>query len=308
MMQTNHIPVMVNESLDLLIKKKGGKYFDGTLGFGGHSSEILKRLNSKGVLVSTDVDSSAFEYCRKRFENDKRVRLYNFNFSMIDVIAKLESLMFFDGVIADLGVSSYQLDNASSGFTYSVDAPLDLRMDKKLKTTAADIINSFDEKELAKIIFKFGEEKKSRRIAHQIVISRRKRSVKTSSDLKKIIEEITPQKYLVKTLSRVFQALRIYINAEMENLKQFLNNSMKVLKSGSRIVVISYHSLEDRIVKEFFKYEELDCICPKDAPVCTCHKESTLKILTRKPIVPSIDEVKSNKRARSAKLRAAEVL
>lgn len=308
MMEIHHIPVMVNESLDLLVKKRGGIYFDGTLGFGGHSSEILKRLNSKGILVSTDVDSSAFEYSRKRFENDKRVRLYNFNFSMIDVIAKIESLMFFDGVIADLGVSSYQFDNASSGFTYSSDAPLDLRMDKNLNTTAADIVNSFDEKELAKIIFEFGEEKKSRKIAHQIVNSRRKKSIRTSFDLKKIIEEVTPQRYLVKSLSRVFQALRIYINNELENLKQFLNNSMKVLKSGSRIVVISYHSLEDRIVKEFFKYEELDCICPKDAPVCTCDKESRLKILTRKPIVPSIDEVKSNKRARSARLRAAEVL
>ena len=308
MMQSHHIPVMVNESMDLLIKKKGGIYFDGTLGFGGHSSEILNRLNSKGILVSTDVDSSAFEYCRKRFENDKRVRLYNFNFSMIDAIAKLESLMFFDGVIADLGVSSYQLDNASSGFTYSSDAPLDLRMDKNLKTTAMDIVNTLNEKELATIVFEFGEEKKSRKIAHHIVNSRRKKIIKTSYDLKKLIEEVTPQKYLIKTLSRVFQALRIYINGELENLRQFLNNSMKVLKSGSRIVVISYHSLEDRIVKEFFKYEELDCICPKDAPVCTCDKQSTLKILTRKPVIPSIDEVKSNKRARSAKLRAAEVL
>ena len=308
MMQSHHIPVMVNESMDLLIKKKGGIYFDGTLGFGGHSSEILNRLNSKGILVSTDVDSSAFEYCRKRFENDKRVRLYNFNFSMIDAIAKLESLMFFDGVIADLGVSSYQLDNASSGFTYSSDAPLDLRMDKNLKTTAMDIVNALNEKELATIIFEFGEEKKSRKIAHHIVNSRRKKIIKTSYDLKKLIEEVTQQKYLIKTLSRVFQALRIYINGELENLRQFLNNSMKVLKSGSRIVVISYHSLEDRIVKEFFKYEELDCICPKDAPVCICDKQSTLKILTRKPVIPSIDEVKSNKRARSAKLRAAEVL
>ena len=308
MMQSHHIPVMVNESMDLLIKKKGGIYFDGTLGFGGHSSEILNRLNSKGILVSTDVDSSAFEYCRKRFEKDKRVRLYNFNFSMIDAIAKLESLMFFDGVIADLGVSSYQLDNASSGFTYSSDAPLDLRMDKNLKTTAMDIVNTLNEKELATIVFEFGEEKKSRKIAHHIVNSRRKKIIKTSYDLKKLIEEVTPQKYLIKTLSRVFQALRIYINGELENLRQFLNNSMKVLKSGSRIVVISYHSLEDRIVKEFFKYEELDCICPKDAPVCICDKQSTLKILTRKPVIPSIDEVKSNKRARSAKLRAAEVL
>ena len=308
MMNDQHIPVLLNESLDLLIKKKDGIYFEGTLGFGGHTSEILKRLDKKGILISTDVDSSAFEYSKKRFENDKRVRLYNLNFSLIDVMAKIESIMFFDGVIADLGVSSYQLDQVSSGFSYSSDAPLDLRMDKNLKTTAADIVNSFDEEELANIIYEYGEERNSRKIARQIVNARINGVIKTTFDLKKIIEDITPQRYLVKTLSRVFQALRIYINNELESLKQFLNNSLKVLKSGSRIVVISYHSLEDRIVKEFFKYEELDCICPKDAPICTCDKESRVKILTKKPLVPSQEEIKFNKRARSAKLRAAEVL
>jgi len=308
MMNDQHIPVLLNESLDLLIKKKDGIYFEGTLGFGGHTSEILKRLDKQGVLISTDVDISAFEYSKKRFENDKRVRLYNLNFSLIDVISKIELLMFFDGVIADLGVSSYQLDRVSSGFTYSSDAALDLRMDRSLKTTAADIVNSFDEEDLANIIFEYGEERNSRKIARQIINSRTSKIIKTTFDLKKIIEEITPQRYLVKTLSRVFQALRIYINNELESLKQFLNNSMKVLKSGSRIVVISYHSLEDRIVKEFFKYEELDCVCPKDAPVCTCDKESRVKILTKKPVVPSQEEIKFNRRARSAKLRAAEVV
>ena len=308
MMNTQHVPVLLNESLDLLIKKKDGIYFEGTLGFGGHTGEILKRLDKNGLVISTDVDREAFEYCKKRFEKEKRVRLYNFNFSLIDVIAKIESLMLFDGVIADLGVSSYQLDNASAGFTYSSDSPLDLRMDKNLKTTAADIVNSFDEEELARIIYEYGEEKKSRKIARQIINSRKNGTIKTSFDLKKIIEEITPQRYLVKTLSRIFQALRIHINNELESLKQFLNNSMNVMKSGSRIVIISFHSLEDRIVKEFFKYEELDCICPKDSPVCTCDKESRLKILTRKPIVPSDNEIKINKRSRSAKLRAAEVL
>ena len=308
MMKTQHVPVLLKESLDLLIKKKDGIYFEGTLGFGGHTVEILKRLNKNGLVISTDIDKAAFEYCKKRFEKERRVRLYNFNFSLIDVIAKIESLMFYNGVIADLGVSSYQLDNVSAGFTYSSDSPLDLRMDKNLKTTAADVVNSVNEDELARIIFEFGEEKKSRKIARQIISSRRNKTIKTSFELKKIIAEVTPQKYLVKTLSRVFQALRIHINNELENLKQFLNNSLNVMKNGSRIVIISYHSLEDRIVKEFFKYEELDCICPKDSPVCTCDKESRLKILTRKPIVPSIDEIKLNKRARSAKLRAAEVL
>jgi 16S rRNA (cytosine1402-N4)-methyltransferase len=305
-MKTFHIPVLLNESLDYLITNKSGIYFEGTLGFGGHSVEILKILNKDGRLVSTDVDNAAFDFCKEKFKNENRVCLYKFNFSLIDVIAKIESVEFFNGIIADLGISSFQIDNSSAGFTYSADAPLDMRMDKEIKTTAADVVNNYDEENLANIIYEYGEEKKSRQIARKIVNERKNKYIKTSGELKKMIVEITPERYQVKTLSRVFQALRIHVNNELEYLKQFLINSLKVLKPGGRIVVISYHSLEDRIVKDFFRYEVLDCICPKEAPICKCEKTARLKIITKKPVVPSEKEIKNNRRSRSAKLRVAE--
>lgn len=305
-MNHHHIPALLNETLDYLITDTNGKYFEGTLGFGGHTTEILKKLDKSAVLVSTDVDRIAFEHCRKKFESEKRIKLYNFNFSLIDVIAKIDNIKSFDGVFADLGVSSYQLNNASAGFSYSSESPLDMRLDKNLRLTAYDVINDFDEEKLSKILFEFGEEKKSKKIAHKIVEERKIKKLKTSADLKRIISQITPDRYLVKTLSRVFQAIRIYVNNELEFLQQFLNNSLKVLNKGGRLVVISYHSLEDRIVKEFFKYEQLSCVCPKDVPVCNCGKLSTLKILTKKPVIASDKEILLNKRARSAKLRVAE--
>jgi len=306
MIKVIHIPVLLEESLDYLITDRAGIYFEGTLGFGGHTEEILNRLNENAVLISTDVDKTAFDHCKKIFVNESRIRLYNFNYSLIDVIARIESIEFFDGVFVDLGVSSFQIDNASAGFTYSADAPLDMRMDKNLKLTAYDVINDFDEEKIAKIIYEYGEEKNSRKIARQIVSARRIKKIETTGELKKLISEITSERYQLKTLSRVFQALRIHVNNELEFLKQFLNNSLKVLKKGGRLVLISYHSLEDRIVKEFFKYEQLSCVCPKEVPVCICNKEPQLKIINKKPILPSDTEVELNKRARSAKLRIAE--
>jgi 16S rRNA (cytosine1402-N4)-methyltransferase len=306
MINVHHTPVLLEESLDYLITDRAGIYFEGTLGFGGHTEEILNRLSENAVLVSTDVDKTAFDHCKKLFNSESRIRLYNFNFSLIDVIARIESIEFFNGVIVDLGVSSYQIDNTSAGFTYSSDAPLDMRMDKNLKLTAYDVINDFDEDKIAKIIYEYGEERNSRKIAKQIVDARRFKKIETTGELKKLILEITSERYQVKTLSRVFQALRIHVNNELEFLKQFLNNSLKVLKNGGRLVLISYHSLEDRIVKEFFKYEQLSCICPKEVPVCICEKEPQLNIITKKPILPSEAEVGLNRRARSAKLRVAE--
>jgi len=307
-MKDHHIPVLVNESLEYLVSERAGNYFDGTLGFGGHSRGILKLMTNDGLLIATDVDRTAFEHCKKNFVNEGRIKLYNFNYSLIDVIAKLETIKLFNGVIADLGVSSFQLDNPSAGFSYSSDAPLDLRMDKNLKENASDIVNTLDEEKLAKIIYEYGEEKNSRKIAKKIVQSRKNNKINTTSELKKLIVEITSPRYQTKTLSRVFQALRIHVNNELEFLKQFLNNSISVLKQGGRLVIISYHSLEDRIVKEFFKYEALNCICSPDAPICNCNKNQQLKILTKKPVIPSQEEVTQNKRARSAKLRVAERL
>jgi len=215
-------------------------------------------------------------------------------------------LEFFDGIFADLGVSSFQLDSTAAGFSYSTKSELDLRLNKSLRKTAADFINQDSEENIADIIFKFGEEKYSRKIARQIIEVRKVKKIQTTDELKKIISSVTNPKYLIKTLSRVFQALRIYVNDELGVLKTFLENSVPLLNIGGRLVVISYHSLEDRIVKEFFKYENLSCICPPEAPICTCEKIKRLNIITKKPIVPSESEVKSNVRSRSAKLRVAE--
>jgi 16S rRNA (cytosine1402-N4)-methyltransferase len=285
---------------------KDGVYFDATLGFGGHSEAILNSLSSSGKLFSTDVDLDAFKFSKEKFSGEQKIRIFNFNFSQIDIIAKIESVKNFNGIFADLGVSSFQLDNPLSGFTYRNEAKLDLRMDKTKAISAADVVNSFPEEEIANIIYQFGEEKNSRHIAKRIIEYRRSKRIDTTTDLADIIEEITPFKYRIKTLSRVFQALRIYVNDELEILKTFLTKSVDLLAEGGRIVILSYHSLEDRIVKELFKYETLDCICPKEYPVCMCEKEQRLKILTRKPVVPSAIEIGNNFRSRSAKLRAAE--
>ncbi len=306
MMESHHKPVLLQESIDFLITNEAGSYFDGTLGFGGHSEEILKRLGPRGTLVSTDLDENAFSYSKKKFEADKRAKLYNFNYSLVDVIAKIESIEFFDGMLVDLGVSSFQLDNSEAGFSYSADTKLDMRFDKNLKMSAADIVNKFDEIELARILYEYGEERKSKLIARKICELRKIKKINTTGELKELVSELVPERYLRKSLSRIFQALRIYVNSELDTLKSFLNNSIKVLKKGGHIVVISYHSLEDRVVKEFFKYENFKCVCPKDIPVCSCNKDQILKIITRKPVIPSDEEIHFNKRARSAKLRVAE--
>ena len=301
-----HTPVLLKESINYLITKNSGVYFEGTLGFGGHTKEILDKLNEKGRIVSTDVDQNAFNFCKEKFKNDNRVRLYKYNFSLVDVIAKIESLEFFDGILADLGVSSFQLESAAAGFSYSVNSELDLRLNKILRKTAADFINQETEEKISDVIYQFGEEKNSRKIARMILEARNNKRISTTNELKNIIESVTNPKYLNKTLSRVFQGLRIYVNDELSVLKSFLENSVPVLKKGGRLVVISYHSLEDRIVKEFFKYESLSCVCPSDAPICTCNKIKTLNIITKKPITPSETEIKSNNRSRSAKMRVAE--
>lgn len=302
----NHVPVLLKESVDFLVKEKDGKYFDGTAGFSGHSQEILNRLNEKGKLIATDKDHSAFEFCKEKFQGDKRFSIYHTGFTNIDSISRVEFIDGFDGIFADLGVSSFQLDTIEAGFTFREDTSLDLRMNKDEGISAAGVLNKFSQEEIAKILFEYGEEKNSRLIAKKIVSFRAEEKITRTFQLKKIIEEITPQRYLNKSLSRVFQALRIYVNNELEELKIFLDKSFPLLKPGGRIVIISYHSLEDRIVKEKFKYESLSCICPPGTPVCICGKKQRLKLITHKPLVPSEFEIKNNRRARSAKMRVAE--
>ncbi len=305
-MNEHHIPVMLQESLDYLIIDRSGKYFDATLGFAGHTEKILKELNPDGYLIATDVDKDAFEYCQTKFSKESKLSLYNFNYSLIDVIAKIESIDFFDGIFADLGVSSYQLDEPSSGFTFRLDAPLDLRMDKTKSLTAADVVNTFKEEELANIFYQYGEEKNSRKIARNILAKRELKKINSTNDLVEIISELVPPHYLRKTLMRIFQSLRIYVNDELGNIRLFLSNSIRVLKKGGRLVIISYHSLEDRIVKDFFKAESLTQLNPKDDPFGTEKLQPMLKIITKKPITPSMVEIEANYRSRSAKLRVAE--
>jgi len=306
MVETHHTPVLLKESIEYLITNKSGIYFDATLGFGGHTKAFLNILNDDAVVAATDVDKNAFNFSKEKFSNDSRVRLYNFNFSEIEIISKIETIGFFDGIFADLGVSSFQLDNPDAGFTYRENAKLDLRMDKSIVVSAADIINTFSEADLANIFFRYGEERNSRKIAREICRRRNDFKIDTTSLLTDIITEVIPLKNQNKTLSRIFQALRIYVNDELGVLKTFLEKSVGLLKTGGRIVIISYHSLEDRIVKDTFKYEMLDCICPKDFPVCQCDKERRLNIITKKPVIPSPEEIAVNPRSRSAKLRAAE--
>ena len=305
-MKIHHTPVLLKESIDHLITDKSGIYFDATIGFGGHTEAFLEILNKNAVVVGTDVDKDAFDFSKNKFADDERVKLYNYNFSGIDIIAKIESFGFFDGIFADLGVSSFQLDNPQSGFTYRKEAKLDLRMDKSKVVSAADIVNSFSEEDLAGIFLQYGEEKNSLRIAREICNRRKDFKIDTTLQLSEIISGVVPFKNRNKTLSRIFQALRIYVNDELGALKTFLDKSVSLLKKGGRIVIISYQSLEDRIVKETFKYETLDCICPKDFPVCRCDKERRLNILTKKPLTPGPEEIAANPRGRSAKLRAAE--
>lgn len=301
-----HVPVMLNETTEHLIKNISGTYFDGTLGFGGHSSNFLKQLDSNAKIIATDKDSAAINYCENLFSGDERVTIYNSSFTEIKNISLVEGINGYDGIFADLGVSSFQFDNAESGFTYREEADLDLRMNKNIGEPAYKFINSADQNDIADVIYKFGEEKNSRKIARQIIAEREKKFIKTTIQLKEIIQKIVPVKNLNKTLSRVFQALRIYVNNELEELKLFLEKSVELLNQGGRIVILSYHSLEDRIIKDFFKYESLSCICPPEVPICICEKKSRLQIITRKPIIASEIEIKNNPRSRSAKLRAAQ--
>lgn len=300
-----HNPVLAGESVEYLIKNRSGVYFDATVGFGGHSSLFLDALNQDAVLIGTDVNDAAFNYSRNKFESDNRFRLYKYNFSKIDLIAKIESTQLFDGIFADLGVSSFQLDNVEEGFTFRQNAILDLRMDKNLTVSAADVVNSLSENEIADILYKFGEEKNSRKISRLIGERRSRKRITHTSDLVEIISLVTPPNFLTKSLMRVFQALRIYVNNELGALNDFLKKSVPLLKPEGRLVILTYHSLEDRIVKEYFKEESVSCVCPKDFPLCVCGKQSRLKILTKKPVLPADLEIQSNPRARSAKLRAA---
>lgn len=301
-----HTPVLLNETVEFLITDKSGVYFEGTIGFGGHTNEIISKLTKNAKFIGTDKDAVAYNHCKTKFEDNERVKLYNTSFINILNISRIEFIENYDGIFADLGVSSFQLDNKDSGFSFREDSPLDLRMDKSKGYPAAFVVNTFSQDEIADIIYKYGEERNSRLIAKKIVEYRNENKIETTGELRKIVESVSHAKFVTKSLSRVFQALRIFVNNELEELEDFLKKSLTILKVGGRIAIISFHSLEDRIVKEFFKQQTLTCVCPPEFPVCVCNTTPSLKILTKKPVVPTEYEIDENSRSRSAKLRVAE--
>ncbi|HUI29071.1 MAG TPA: 16S rRNA (cytosine(1402)-N(4))-methyltransferase RsmH [Candidatus Acidoferrales bacterium] len=298
-----HEPVLLKESIDFLVTDLSATYVDATFGGGGHTRELLSRLNSGAKVIAFDVDEHAKQNADRFFSQDGRFSFVEKNFSEIRNVFDDINIISAAGFLFDLGVSSYQLDN-EPGFSYRRDEKLDMRLDKDLKTSAYDVINSYDVEELSAVFGKYGEEPRSRLLAKAIVKRRGKNNIETTSEFVEIIGKVCGSS--AKTLARIFQALRIEVNNELNSLFSGLKAAIDMTSLGGRIVVISYHSLEDRIVKERFKYEAATCVCPPQAIVCTCGKTARARILTRKPISPSRDEVLRNRRARSAKMRAIE--
>ena len=309
-MEFKHVSVLYNESIEGLSVKRNGVYLDGTLGGAGHSKGIAERLGEKGRLICNDLDGAAIENAKEVLsEHLGKITFVHDDYK--NIICHLDELGIeeLDGILLDLGVSSPQIDDPNRGFSYSKPAPLDMRMDREQELDARAVINGYSEEELARIFFEYGEDKLSRRIARAIVKERAKEEISTTDRLAAIIERCYPAGYRFKhghPAKRVFQAVRIEVNGELEGLFDFIYSIALKLRKGGRMAVITFHSLEDRMVKNAFQELEKDCICDKKLPVCVCNKRREVKILTKKPIVASDEELKNNKRAESAKLRIVE--
>ena len=305
-----HTSVLLEETVDGLNIKPDGIYVDGTLGGGGHAYEVCARLSNKGRFIGIDQDEAAIEAAGIRLRDfGERVTIVRSNYC--DMKSQLQELGIdkVDGIVLDLGVSSYQLDTAERGFSYRVDAPLDMRMDRRQKMTARDIVNDYSEMDLFRIIRDYGEDKFAKNIAKHIVAEREKGSIETTGQLIEIIKRAIPMKFQ-KTAGhpakRTFQAIRIELNRELEVLRESLDDMIELLNKDGRICIITFHSLEDRIVKSIFKRNEDPCTCPSHFPVCVCGNVSKGKVITRKPILPSERELEENSRSKSAKLRIFE--
>lgn len=307
-----HVPVMQEEVLQLLSCHSGGLYVDGTAGGGGYAEAILQRTEPNGVLLALDWDAEAIERVAQRLHAyGERVHVERSSFADLSLALQGRGLGPVDGVVLDLGVSSFQLDDSQRGFSFIHDGPLDMRMDQGLGQTAADLVNTMAEGELADLIFNFGEEKWARRIAKAIVEQRKRRPIAGTLELAGLIVEATPKtrdSRRIHPATRTFQALRIAVNRELEALCRFLAGILDVLKSDGRLCVVSFHSLEDRMVKDQFRSWARSCRCPQSAPVCLCGGRPLVELLTRKPLRPTAAEVELNPRARSAKLRAIRKL
>ena len=310
-MEFEHTPVLYEEVMDALAIKPEGRYADGTAGGGGHSSGIASRLSEKGLLIAVDRDREALEAAEKRLEKYVcRKKFLHSNYSDTDAIAEAAGGKL-DGILLDLGVSSYQLDNPERGFSYMKDAPLDMRMDEGDSLTAYDVVNTYGKSDLARIIKDYGEENWASRIAEFIDKARKERPIESTAELTEVIKAAIPAKARrtgPHPAKRTFQAIRIEVNDELGHLRDAVSRLPDLLESGGRIAIITFHSLEDRIVKTEFERRLNPCTCPKELPVCVCGKTADVKRITKKPIVPAREETESNPRARSAKLRVLEKL
>lgn len=308
-MEFHHISVLLNECIDNLNIRPDGIYVDGTMGGGGHSLEIAKRLTT-GRLICIDQDPNAHEAAGKRLAEYKdRITFVRDNFGNIANILDSLGIEKIDGMLLDIGVSSHQLDEAERGFSYQQDAPLDMRMNPDRPFSAYDVVNGYDEDELDRVIFTYGEERWARRIAQFIVKEREAKPIETTGELVDIIKKAVPKgarKNGPHPAKRTFQAIRIEVNGELEVLQRAIDDVAARLAVGGRLCIITFHSLEDRIVKEAFRKQENPCICPPQFPVCVCGKKPLGRVITRKPILPSKEELEENPRSRSAKLRVLE--
>lgn len=309
-MAFKHTSVLLEETVDGLAIKPDGIYVDATLGGGGHAYEVCKRLNSKGSFIGIDQDAAAIEAASARLlDFGERVTIIRSNYC--DMKPRLHEIGIdkVDGIVLDLGVSSYQLDTAERGFSYRADAPLDMRMDQRQKMTARDIVNDYSEADLFRVIRDYGEDRFAKNIAKHIVMEREKGPIETTGQLNEVIARAIPMK-IQKTSGhpskRTFQAIRIELNHELDVLRDTLDTMIDLLNPGGRICIITFHSLEDRIVKSSFRKNEDPCICPKNFPVCVCGNVSRGKVITKKPILPSEEELECNSRSKSAKLRIFE--
>ena len=309
-MEFKHKSVLLEETIENLNIKPDGIYVDGTLGGGGHSYHIAEQLSSNGRLIGIDQDADAIAAATKRLEPfSDRVTIVRNNYCNFEQVLKELSIDKVDGIVLDLGVSSYQLDTAERGFTYKTDAPLDMRMDQRQQLTAKDIVNTYSEFDLYRIIRDYGEDRFAKNIARHIVSARQIKPIETTFELNEVIKAAIPMKVRAvggHPAKKTFQAIRIELNHELDVLEDSIDTMIDHLNDNGRICIITFHSLEDRIVKTRFRNCENPCTCPPDFPVCVCGKKSKGKVITRKPIVPSEEELEENKRSKSSKLRVIE--
>lgn len=310
-MEFKHVPVLLDEVIEGLNIKENGYYVDCTIGGGGHSYEIIKRLTNLGHLYGFDRDIDAIRHCNEKFKNFKNVTLIHSNFKNAYQILLENGINKIDGFLIDLGVSSYQIDNPQRGFSIIHDGTLDMRMDIEQKLTAKDVVNTYSKDKLIEILYNYGEEGNAKKIVENIIKARKISPIETTGQLKEIIENSFPKKVIYGkggVSKKTFQAIRIEVNEELSGLDKTLLSLINMLKSGGRGAVLTFHSLEDRIVKNIFKRESLDCICPPKMPICMCNHHASIKLINKKPIEASKEELKLNSRSSSAKLRVIEKL